>query len=66
MKKLLFAFVALLAVTTIVTAMPEGNPRSPPVVGADKCTWGPSYWCQNLQTAQECQAVKHCTEKHWT
>ncbi|KAL1459307.1 hypothetical protein WDU94_011303 [Cyamophila willieti] len=35
------------------------------VLGADKCTRGPGYWCQNISTAYECGSVKHCLAKQW-
>ena len=28
-----------------VTAVVQGSPR---LVGAEKCSWGPSYWCANI------------------
>ncbi|XP_031562328.1 prosaposin-like [Actinia tenebrosa] len=34
-------------------------------VGTIKCTFGPSYWCQNYKTAKECDAVKHCQDNVW-
>lgn len=24
------------------------------LLGSNPCTWGPSYWCQNRETAQKC------------
>ena len=37
----------LTAVTFLVwvTAVVQGSPR---LVGAEKCSWGPSYWCANI------------------
>ncbi|KAM8972374.1 pulmonary surfactant-associated protein B [Pelodytes ibericus] len=29
------------------------------------CTSGPSYWCRNLNTAKECEAVSHCLTHVW-
>ncbi|OCT89993.1 hypothetical protein XELAEV_18018608mg [Xenopus laevis] len=29
------------------------------------CTVGPSYWCQNLETAKDCGAVSHCLTHVW-
>ena len=28
--------------------------EQPPLDGADRCTWGPSYWCQSHATMHEC------------
>lgn len=25
------------------------------LVGANRCTWGPSYWCANAANANECK-----------
>ncbi|XP_028169067.1 uncharacterized protein LOC114359035 isoform X2 [Ostrinia furnacalis] len=36
-----------------------------PLVGASRCTWGPSYWCNNFSTGHECHATKHCVERVW-
>ncbi|XP_078284705.1 prosaposin [Rhinoraja longicauda] len=35
------------------------------LVGADKCVWGPSYWCANMDTATQCNAVEHCKRHIW-
>uniref|UniRef100_UPI00358E0EE8 prosaposin-like n=1 Tax=Myxine glutinosa TaxID=7769 RepID=UPI00358E0EE8 len=35
------------------------------VLGTEACTHGPSYWCKNLATAVECDAVKHCKQTVW-
>lgn len=36
-----------------------------PLLGSNKCTQGPSYWCQGLKQAVECGAVEHCKQKVW-
>uniref|UniRef100_A0A7M4EGI1 Prosaposin n=1 Tax=Crocodylus porosus TaxID=8502 RepID=A0A7M4EGI1_CROPO len=35
------------------------------LIGADRCVWGPSYWCKNMETAVECHAVEHCKRHIW-
>nr|XP_039273546.1 uncharacterized protein LOC120347581 isoform X5 [Styela clava] len=35
------------------------------LLGADPCTYGPSYWCINLDTAKQCNAVQHCLNHLW-
>ncbi|XP_078493268.1 uncharacterized protein LOC100176110 isoform X7 [Ciona intestinalis] len=35
------------------------------LVGADRCTWGPSYWCKNYGAAKTCGAVDHCKTNAW-
>lgn len=35
------------------------------LLGAEKCTWGPSYWCQTQMHATACKATAHCETKVW-
>ncbi|BFF92326.1 uncharacterized protein DMAD_10406 [Drosophila madeirensis] len=35
------------------------------LVGASKCTWGPSYWCDNFSNSKECKATRHCIQTVW-
>jgi hypothetical protein len=37
----------------------------PSRLGEEKCTYGPSYWCENYKQAVECQAIEHCREYVW-
>ncbi|KAG8440978.1 hypothetical protein GDO86_006639 [Hymenochirus boettgeri] len=46
---------ALGACQTLVNASPENS----------GCAAGPSYWCQNLETAKKCEAVDHCLKYMW-
>ena len=36
-----------------------------PVLGLKECTRGSAVWCQNVKTAAECGAVKHCLQTVW-
>uniref|UniRef100_A0A2K5RIA9 Prosaposin n=1 Tax=Cebus imitator TaxID=2715852 RepID=A0A2K5RIA9_CEBIM len=36
-----------------------------PLLGTEKCVWGPSYWCQNAETAAQCNALEHCRRHVW-
>ncbi|XP_065313083.1 prosaposin-like isoform X1 [Gordionus sp. m RMFG-2023] len=36
------------------------------LAGSNVCTRGPGYWCQNMQTAKECDAIKYCQERGWS
>nr|XP_001503814.1 prosaposin isoform X1 [Equus caballus]XP_008515940.1 PREDICTED: prosaposin isoform X1 [Equus przewalskii] len=36
-----------------------------PLLGTEKCVWGPSYWCQNMESATQCNAVEHCKRHVW-
>merc|ERR1712212_80717 len=33
--------------------------------GANRCTWGPTYWCKSIVEAKECSAVQHCINHNW-
>ena len=35
------------------------------LLGANRCTWGPSWWCRNETTANDCGAIEHCIQKVW-
>ncbi|XP_061602205.1 prosaposin [Cololabis saira] len=35
------------------------------LLGAEQCTWGPQYWCKNMETASRCNAVAHCQRHVW-
>nr|XP_046243421.1 surfactant protein Bb [Scatophagus argus] len=34
-------------------------------LGKNRCTWGPSYWCKDIQTAQECGNQAFCEKYMW-
>lgn len=36
------------------------------LVGSSKCTWGPSYWCNDLASSSECMATTHCIDTVWS
>lgn len=35
------------------------------LIGSEKCTYGPSYWCQSTLHAHSCGAVQHCQDRVW-
>ncbi|NXE96422.1 SAP protein, partial [Menura novaehollandiae] len=35
------------------------------LLGSAPCAWGPQYWCKNMATALECNAVTHCRRHVW-
>jgi saposin len=35
------------------------------LLGKEKCTYGPTYWCSSIQNAKSCGAVKHCIKAVW-
>jgi len=36
------------------------------LLGSNRCTWGPSYWCKSRITAKECGAIQHCEDNVWS
>ncbi|XP_068559383.1 surfactant protein Bb [Cebidichthys violaceus] len=34
-------------------------------LGKNRCTWGPSYWCKDIQTAQKCGNQAFCEKYMW-
>lgn len=65
MKELLIALGAILAVTAATPAVVIVAEPKDGLLGRDECTWGPSYWCENLKTAKGCSAVSHCIHRYW-
>ncbi|XP_074856360.1 prosaposin isoform X2 [Carettochelys insculpta] len=37
----------------------------PHLLGSEECVWGPGYWCKNMETAAQCNAVEHCKYHVW-
>ena len=33
--------------------------------GESRCHEGPSYWCENRETATECAATEFCAQNFW-
>jgi len=42
-----------------------GAQRKPALIGANPCSYGPSYWCNNSDSAKECNAVTFCMQHYW-
>jgi hypothetical protein len=40
--------------------------EKPRIVGSNRCTWGPSYWCSSLSNSRECSSIHHCSNKIWS
>ncbi|XP_071379030.1 prosaposin isoform X1 [Centroberyx affinis] len=43
-------------------ACPEAVHR---LLGTEQCSWGPAFWCKNMETATRCNAVAHCKRHVW-
>lgn len=35
------------------------------LLGTEQCSWGPAFWCKNMETAKQCNAVAHCQRHVW-
>ncbi|KAM3611536.1 uncharacterized protein V6R79_020157 [Siganus canaliculatus] len=35
------------------------------LLGSNQCTWGPSYWCRDVQTAKKCGNQAFCEKYMW-
>lgn len=35
------------------------------LLGTKDCSWGPSYWCKDKETAAKCKAIQYCTMRVW-
>ena len=38
----------------MVELQPATYQQEEPLLGTDHCTWGPSYWCDNIDNAKKC------------
>ncbi|XP_061491235.1 prosaposin-like isoform X2 [Rhineura floridana] len=36
-----------------------------PLLGSEVCVRGPGYWCKNMETASQCNAIEHCKRHVW-
>ncbi|CAK9829953.1 PSAP [Anthophora retusa] len=63
--KILIALCAILAVCTARVVINAEGPANFHLLGEQECTWGPSYWCENIKTASGCNATKHCIKTVW-
>ncbi|XP_076287600.1 prosaposin isoform X2 [Lasioglossum baleicum] len=63
--KVLIPFCAVLAVCTARIVINADVPTNHHVLGREECTWGPSYWCENIKTAAGCNATSHCIQLKW-
>uniref|UniRef100_A0A672LIQ7 Prosaposin-like n=1 Tax=Sinocyclocheilus grahami TaxID=75366 RepID=A0A672LIQ7_SINGR len=36
------------------------------LLGLEQCSWGPAYWCKNVETASRCNALDHCRRHVWS
>ncbi|XP_043251001.1 uncharacterized protein LOC122396524 isoform X5 [Colletes gigas] len=63
--KILIALSAILAVCNARVVINAVDPTDARLLGQEKCTWGPSYWCENIKTASGCNATKHCIKTIW-
>ncbi|XP_054003194.1 uncharacterized protein LOC128889529 isoform X2 [Hylaeus anthracinus] len=63
--QILLALSAIIAVSTARVVITAEGPTDLHLLGQEECTWGPSYWCENIKTAAGCNATKHCIKTIW-
>ncbi|XP_067996415.1 prosaposin isoform X1 [Melanerpes formicivorus] len=51
--------------TFVCTKLGVCESAKEPLLGDDACVWGPGYWCKNMETAAQCNAVDHCKRHVW-
>jgi len=57
--------VGFLVASVAFLAFSGSASASRALLGSQKCTWGPSYWCNGLRQSTKCQATSHCIDKVW-
>lgn len=55
------SFAAFLLALFVVGALGA----SQRILGSEKCTWGPAYWCSGLTQSAKCKATHHCINTVW-
>jgi hypothetical protein len=58
-------FLASVLVFTVQIGTATAGTARNSLVGSEKCTWGPAYWCSGLQQSAKCRATSHCITKSW-
>ncbi|CAG9854593.1 unnamed protein product [Phyllotreta striolata] len=66
MKIYIFLLATVFAVVVSgVFVPPRPGHKKQHLLGSELCTRGPGYWCQNLTSAADCHATKHCIQTVW-
>jgi hypothetical protein len=47
-------FITIVTILILFKLSPEPTNAERSLIGSNKCTWGPSYWCANHENAVEC------------
>ncbi|XP_016155063.1 PREDICTED: prosaposin-like isoform X5 [Ficedula albicollis] len=58
-------FVQMMDPTFVCTKLRACDSDKEDLLGSAPCAWGPQYWCKNMATAVECNAVAHCRRHVW-
>ncbi|NWY27664.1 SAP protein, partial [Pheucticus melanocephalus] len=58
-------FVQMMDPTFVCTKIRACDSGKEDLLGSTPCVWGPQYWCKNMATAVECNAVTHCRRHVW-
>uniref|UniRef100_A0A3Q3AVY4 Prosaposin n=1 Tax=Kryptolebias marmoratus TaxID=37003 RepID=A0A3Q3AVY4_KRYMA len=49
----------------VCTKLGACSEAKPNLLGTEQCSWGPAFWCKNMETATRCNAVAHCKRHVW-
>ncbi|NXS24765.1 SAP protein, partial [Mystacornis crossleyi] len=58
-------FVQIMDPTFVCTKIRACDSGKEDLLDSAPCVWGPQYWCKNMATAVECNAVAHCRRHVW-
>lgn len=47
-------FITIVTIFILFKLSPEQPKNEHSLIGSNKCTWGPSYWCSEKKNAVEC------------
>ncbi|XP_055923775.1 uncharacterized protein LOC129954113 [Eupeodes corollae] len=60
MKSQQFALLLIVIGSVCVTSALQSSSND-----VNQCTRGPAHWCQNISTAKQCNAMRHCIQTVW-
>lgn len=63
---LVWLSIVVITVIMLMIVCRNKNETFMPLVGQNKCTWGPNYWCNNEENAKECGVTWEECQKYIT
>ena len=62
-------FLLALGLLGVLALGAQGSPTQSSsrnrLLGSERCTWGPSYWCSGLRQSAHCGATTKCIRSVW-